>query len=107
MRKNSTDHANERSAVAAPTLSVIVPVFNERALVAELLRRLATAPIPSVGGREIIVVDDGSSDGSVDIVRRIAVSSEEMRLIERAENQGKGAAIRAGIAAAAGDLIVF
>ena len=90
-----------------PRLSVVVPVYNERYLVAELLRRLAAAPIPSAREVEIIVVDDGSTDGSPDIVRRIAPEIDGLRLTEQPENRGKGAAVRTGIAAAGGDLIVF
>ena len=95
------------SAVAGPKLSVIVPVYNERYLVAELLRHLLAAPLPSVGEREVIVVDDGSTDGSAEIVRRLAETADCVRLIEQPENRGKGAAVRAGIATSTGDLVVF
>ena len=89
------------------TLSLVVPVYNERYLVAELLRRLVEAPLPSVRQREIIVVDDGSTDGSAEIVRELAATVDCLRLIEQPENRGKGAAVRTGIDAATGDLIVF
>ena len=95
------------SAAPLPRLSVIVPVYNERYLVGELLRRLAAAPLSSASEVEILVVDDGSTDGSREIVRGLAESIPGLRLIEHAENRGKGAAVRTGIAAAAGDLIVF
>ncbi len=92
----------------AVRLSVIVPVYNERPLVGELLRRLLAASIPGISGMEVIVVDDGSDDGSAEIVAAIAGRHpNRLRLIRKSENEGKGAALRAGIAEAAGDLIVF
>ncbi len=89
-------------------LSVVVPVYNERFLVAELLHRVLAVEVPGIQGLEVIVVDDGSKDGTRDILRRLAAGHPEMiRYIEHERNQGKGAAIRTGIAAATGDLIVF
>ena len=104
---SESDSRTASAASGPPRLSVIVPVYNERHLVAEALRRVAAAPLPSVGEVEIIVVDDGSDDGSVEIVRGLADEVTGLRLIELPENRGKGAAIRAGVAAATGDLIVF
>ena len=93
--------------VARPRLSVIVPLYNERRLVAPMLRRLAATPLPSAATREILVVDDGSTDGSDEIVRRLEPEVPELRLIRQPVNRGKGAAVRRGIAAAGGDLIVI
>ncbi len=107
MHRTESQAAAPPPAESKPKLSIIVPVYNERYLVAELLRRLVAAPIPSVGEREIIVVDDASTDGSVEILRGLAETIAGLRLIEQPVNRGKGAAIRAGIDAASGDLIVF
>jgi glycosyltransferase involved in cell wall biosynthesis len=88
-------------------LSVVIPVYNERFLVGELLARVLAVEVPGVDDMEVVVVDDGSKDGSTEILRRIAAEHpDRVRLFEQ-PNQGKGAAIRRGIAAATGDLIVF
>src|SRR6476661_5596645 len=70
----------------APTLSVVIPCYNERATVAELLRRVKEVPID----KEIIVIDDKSSDGSKDVVAALAREWPEIRHILQPFNQGKG-----------------
>ncbi len=89
--------------VDAPLLSVIIPCYNERATVAELLRRVKEVPIE----KEIIVVDDKSTDGSKDVVASLALQWPEIRHILQEVNQGKGAAIRRGIDAARGDIVII
>jgi glycosyltransferase involved in cell wall biosynthesis/phospholipid N-methyltransferase len=88
-------------------LSIVVPVYNERYLAPELLRRLVALEIPAITTR-IIVVDDGSTDGTSEVLRGVAGEHpDRITLLEQQPNQGKGAALRRGIAAADGDLIVF
>jgi glycosyltransferase involved in cell wall biosynthesis len=86
-----------------PLLSVVVPCYNERATVAELLRRVREVPI----SKEIIVIDDRSTDGSRDVVAALAAQWPEIRHILQDVNQGKGAAIRRGIAEARGDIVLI
>jgi len=89
-------------------LSVVIPVYNERFLVRELVQRVLAVEIPGVREIEVVIVDDGSKDGTREILREIAAAHPEpIRYIEHAKNGGKGAAIRTGIAATTGDLIVF
>jgi glycosyltransferase involved in cell wall biosynthesis len=88
-------------------LSILIPVYNERYLVRELLRRVLAVEIPGITALEVIVVDDGSKDGTRAILREIAAAEPRIRYIEHERNGGKGAAIRTGVAAATGDLIVF
>jgi glycosyltransferase involved in cell wall biosynthesis len=85
------------------TLSVIVPVYNERNTVAEIIRRIRAVDLPLK--LEVIAVDDGSSDGSDKVLS--ALQDSTVRLICHPVNRGKGAAVRTGIDAANGDLILI
>jgi glycosyltransferase involved in cell wall biosynthesis len=82
-------------------LSVVIPVFNERATVAELLRRVQAVAID----KEVILVDDGSSDGTREILAGLA-GRPGIRVIHHERNRGKGAALRTGFAAAHGDVVL-
>jgi glycosyltransferase involved in cell wall biosynthesis len=83
-------------------LSVIVPVFNERVTVAEVIRRIRAVELPVEV--EVIVVDDGSSDGTDKVLA--ALGDSTVRVINHGHNQGKGAAIRTGMGAVRGDLVL-
>jgi SAM-dependent methyltransferase len=97
-----------RAGAESITLSIIVPVYNERYLVRTLLGQLDNLEIEGVSRLDIVVVDDGSTDGSLQIVEEFVASrGDRFRLIRRSANGGKGAAIRTGIDAASGDLIVI
>ena len=78
-------------------LSVIVPVFNERNTLVEILRRMRAVELPDGIEREIIVVDDGSDDGTRDVLRQLGDST--VRVVMHDSNRGKGAAVRTGFAA--------
>jgi len=84
-------------------LSVIVPVFNERVTVAEVIRRIRAVEVPV--DVEVIVVDDGSSDGTDKVLT--ALGDSTVRVLTHPVNQGKGAAIRTGMASARGDLLLI
>lgn len=83
-------------------LSVVIPVFNERATIQQLVQVVRGADVEDV---EIIVVDDGSTDGTQQILKD-QVASLANQIIYQQRNMGKGAAVRAGFAAATGDVVL-
>jgi glycosyltransferase involved in cell wall biosynthesis len=84
-------------------LSVIVPAFNERNTIVEVVRRMRAVELPMA--REIIVVDDGSSDGTRDVLKQLDDST--LRVVHHPTNRGKGAAIRTGLEYVTGDLVLI
>ncbi len=90
-------------------LSVVIPAYNERPTVHELLRRVAEAPLPADMTREIVVVDDGSTDGTRELLQDLCDNDDPMpfNLILHEENRGKGAAVRTGLAAGEGDILLI
>jgi len=83
-------------------LSVIVPVFDERNTVVEIVRRMRAVELPVE--LEIVVVDDGSTDGTRDVLRQLADST--VRIVTHDVNRGKGTAIRSGLSHVSGDLVL-
>lgn len=99
----------EEASDAAPLehtyrqLSVIVPVYNERNTVGEIIRRMRNVELPV--DMEIIVVDDGSADGTDKVLTTLEDST--VRVVRHEENQGKAAAIRTGMSYVRGDLVLI
>lgn len=90
-------------AIRSVRLSVIVPVYNEQATVAHALERVQHAGVPV----EIVAVDDGSTDGTAEVLAELYASGLVDVLVTHEKNRGKGAAVRSGIAHATGNLIVI
>ena len=91
-------------------LSIIIPCYNERATVYELLRRVVEQDLSDLEiEREILIVDDGSSDGSRDEIERFATDHPDapVRFLRHRANRGKGAAIRTALAETRGDFILI
>lgn len=85
----------------ATTISILMPVFNERETLARAIEDALTAELP-VDGRQLVIVDDGSTDGTLDLLRT-GEWPEDVTIVEHDRNQGKGAAIRTALAHATGD----
>ena len=83
-------------------LSVVIPVYNEVGTIEQVIERVLATDLAT----EVIVIDDGSTDGTNDRLARLAVA-ETIKVIVHDCNQGKGAALRTGIAAATGDIIII
>ncbi len=89
-------------------LSVVIPAYNELATVEKLLSRVASAPVPEGVELEIVVVDDGSTDGTRKLLRELEARAEPpFRLIEQPVNCGKGAALKTGFREATGDVVLI
>ncbi len=84
-------------------LSVIIPVYNESQTVEQIIARVKKAPVEL---KEIIIVDDGSTDGTRDILESNFKDDPLVRVILHPVNRGKGAALRTGFAKATGDLVI-
>src|ERR1700727_2087832 len=84
-------------------LSILIPVYNERTVVERSLSLVLGAPLPENMERELVVVDDCSTDGTSEILEKLAARESCMRLVRHSVNQGKGAAVRTAIESAHGD----
>ena len=85
-------------------LSIVVPVYNERNTLVEVVRRMRAVELPDGIEREIIVVDDGSTDGSRDVLEQLGDST--VRVVLHDVNRGKGAALRTGFGHATGEYVL-
>jgi glycosyltransferase involved in cell wall biosynthesis len=92
----------QADAVAALNLSVVIPCYNERSTIREVVRRVQRLGLH----REIIVVDDASDDGTADVLDELAESAD-VRVFRHLENRGKGAALRTAFRAARGEVVLI
>lgn len=93
------------SAPGDPALSVVVPLYDEEENLPELDREIRTALAPLGLAYEVIYVDDGSRDGSLEVLRGLAASDPRLRVLRHRHNAGQSAALAAGFRAARGELV--
>ena len=84
-------------------ISVVIPVYNEVNTIREIVARVQTVDLD----KEIIIVDDGSTDGTREQLQDITLSQKSVRVLYHDRNQGKGAALRTGFEAATGDIVII
>jgi glycosyltransferase involved in cell wall biosynthesis len=88
-------------------LSILIAAYNEEWTLASCIEAVATAPLPGGLAREIIFVDDGSTDATWAIAQRLAGQFPDLRIFQQPENQGKGAALRRAVQEMTGDLAII
>jgi len=87
-------------------LTIVVPIYNERELAPQALARIEAAPLPAGLSRELVLVDDCSTDGTREWLQEYAAARPDVRLELHPQNAGKGSALRTGFAAATGDFVI-
>ncbi len=87
-------------------LSIVIPIYNEVQTIAALLEQVCNAPCP-VPRRELVLIDDASTDGTGELISELAASHPDWKTIRHPRNLGKGAALRSGFAAADGDILLI
>ena len=99
----SNDVLFDRSRQSQPVLSVVIPAYNERSTIEEIIARVDAVSI----SKEIVVVDDRSTDGTYDVLVNLADRYPDVRVIRHEQNRGKGAALRTGLAAIRGHIAII
>jgi glycosyltransferase involved in cell wall biosynthesis len=90
-----------------PKLSILMPAYNEEATIAEIVKRIDKVDLAKIGvDRELIIVDDGSKDKTVEIVQGLQARYPYIRFIQHKKNKGKGGAIKTAIKAATGNMMI-
>lgn len=102
----SGDDSLSQSSTRTALVSIIVPVYNEFYHVAETIDRIIKGPMPREVTKEIIVIDDGSTDGTNEVLQRFK-SNGLLHIHHSPKNFGKGNAIRTGLQVSRGDIVVF
>jgi glycosyltransferase involved in cell wall biosynthesis len=91
-------------------LSVVIPVYNEEATAEEIVGRVLAVELPAGMEREIVMVNDASTDGTAEVLSRLTAEGDDrngVRVLTHPENRGKGAALATGFGAVTGDIVII
>ncbi len=88
-------------------LSIVIPVYNERDLLPQILERVEQVELPGGLERQVVIVDDGSTDGTRDILRGLVRQRPDYIIHFHEQNQGKGGGVRTGLKLATGDIVLI
>lgn len=102
-RENDKLNNHRMKSFTEVKLSIVIPVFNEVRTIVEVVNNVLKTPFL----KEVIIVDDGSTDGTADILGKIAKEREEVIVVYSEQNGGKGAAIRGGFKYVTGDIVII
>jgi glycosyltransferase involved in cell wall biosynthesis len=86
-------------------LSVIVPCYNEKATIEKIIKEVLSVNLGSTE-KEILIIDDGSTDGTIDIIKKLSKRHAQIKCLLQSHNQGKGAALKRGLLESRGDVVV-
>jgi glycosyltransferase involved in cell wall biosynthesis len=100
LHTQSLDDRPHRNGETPPLLSVVIPVYNERKTLLEIIRRVREVPVP----KELVLIDDGSTDGTRDLLATL--TEPDLVICLHPHNRGKGAALRTGFARARGEIVL-
>ena len=90
-----------------PTYSIVIPAYNESARIPATLQSVVDCIRQRGWSAEVVVVNDGSSDSTAEVVRAFAAANPEVRLLENPGNRGKGYSVRSGMLQAQGEVVMF
>lgn len=103
----SPEMVTNRLSIPEPSISVIIPVFNQQEKVSHSLKRIKGVVESAFSNYELIVINDGSTDDTLSVLRDIARTDEHIHIISYTPNRGKGHAVKQGVLHSQGDAVMF